>query len=106
MSTTVTENQSESKITVQLVKRVSRRVAMGIPLHISLGGEPVNLAEYEAELRRCPELAAIQARAKRKFLERALGMILCGKNARSNVGWWLRRVYPRKFLELKEDGLL
>jgi hypothetical protein len=85
MSTTLAEDKTESKITVELVNRVSRYVAKGIALRLAVAGEGVTQAEYEAELRRRPELAAIQDVMTRQFLEDALNMLMCAKNPRTNI---------------------
>ncbi|HTV42315.1 MAG TPA: hypothetical protein VMF08_17225 [Candidatus Sulfotelmatobacter sp.] len=42
----------ESKVTVELVKRVSERVARGIPIRLALSGEPVTQTAYKKQLQR------------------------------------------------------
>jgi hypothetical protein len=100
-----TDSGSKSTDTVALVKRVSERLAKGIPLKLALAGEPVTQAEYEGQLRHDPELAALQDVAKREFLEDALLTLLNGKNAGANIRWWLETFYPEIFAkpESKED---
>jgi hypothetical protein len=92
-----TDSGSKSTDTVALVKRVSEHLAKGIPLKLALAGEPVTQAEYEKQLRRSPELAALQDVARRELLEDALDALLNGKNAGANIRWWLGTFYPEIF---------
>ena len=48
-----------SKVTVALVKRVSKRIARGIPIRLALTGEPVTQTAYKKQLQRHPDLAAV-----------------------------------------------
>lgn len=85
------------KVTVALVERVSDRVATGVPLSCALAGEPVSLAEYEEHLREHPELAALEGVAKRKFIQKAVGVLLTAKDSSANIRWLLERLYPDVF---------
>lgn len=84
-------------ITKTLVKRVSERVAKGVPLKLALAGEPVTLEQYEEQLSQHPELAILQDVAKREILEDALTTLFSGKSASPNIRWWLTTVYPEIF---------
>jgi hypothetical protein len=92
-----TEPKPKANVTAVLVKRVSERVAKGIPLKLALAGEPVAQADYEEQLRQSAELAAIQDAAKREFLEDALDTLIHGKHARPNIRWLLGVLYPGLF---------
>jgi len=65
----------ESQVTVELVHRVSERVAKGIPIQVALQSEPVTYDAYRKHLQRHSELRAIQATAKIKFLDVTFDMI-------------------------------
>jgi hypothetical protein len=95
--------EPESNVTVELVKRVSRLVAKGIPLKYAIAGEPVTRAEYEQKLREYPELAAIQGRAICEFLDEAIMLMFSAKNPGANIRWWLETVYPEMFGKSRKD---
>ena len=102
----VVENESESNVTnvtVTLVKRVSERVAMGIPLNLALAGEPVTQEEYEEQLSQHPELAVLQDIARREFLEDAIDVLFSARNAGANIRWWLEHFYPEIFAKSKPE---
>jgi hypothetical protein len=90
---TLEGNEAESNITRALVDRVSQRRAVGMPLRIALAGEHVTCEEYEAHLSEHPELAELEDEAKRKLLERAMGVLLDGKEAAANFRWLIELVY-------------
>ncbi|HEV2331244.1 MAG TPA: hypothetical protein VGY56_20880 [Verrucomicrobiae bacterium] len=92
----------ESKVTPELVFRVSKLVARGVPIHIALEGEPVTAAAYKKHLQRHPELAAIQAQAKIKFLHTATDLITARPGPL--LRWLLERRFPHVFGQLKHDG--
>jgi len=93
----------KSKVTAALVRRVSNRVAKGIPIRLALAltGELVTLHAYERQLRRHPKLRAIQARAKLKFLEKAIDAI-CSQPS-PMLRWYLERRFAHVFCPLEED---
>jgi hypothetical protein len=91
----------ESKVTIELVHRVSARVAKGIPVRTALADEPVSYSAYRQQLRRHPELAAIQAAAKIKFLDTTFDMIFSKPNAL--VRWILERRHPDIVRPISED---
>jgi hypothetical protein len=64
------------EITPDLVKRVSERIASGIPIRLALAGEGVTVSEYKDHLFNHPEPQAIQDVEMRKFLENAINMLL------------------------------
>ena len=66
---------ARAEITPDLVKRVSERIASGIPIRLALAGEGVTVLEYKDHLFNHPELQAIQDVEKRKFLENAINML-------------------------------
>ena len=76
-----------------LVERVSRRLAMGMPLKIALAGEGVKRAEYKDFLLRHPEMEDLQDVAKQKFLENAFEIMLEGEQAAGNFRWLIELVY-------------
>jgi hypothetical protein len=90
---------TETEITVELVDRVSERVATGVPLDLALAGEPVSVEEYEEHLRQHPELAAREGVAKRMFLQKTVGALLTNGDASTsaNIRWLLERLYPDVF---------
>lgn len=88
---------NDVSVTVELVKRVSERVAIGIPLPLAVAGEGLSCAEYEAQLRERPELAAIQDVTRRDFLEDCIQKLLQAKNPSANIRWLLERLYPDIF---------
>src|SRR5215469_5365925 len=65
----------ESKVTVEVVKRVSERIAKGIPIKNALAGEGVTEAAYRRHLQRHRELKDIQETAKLQFLDRTFDLI-------------------------------
>jgi hypothetical protein len=85
----------ESKVTVELVHRVSERVAKGIPIRVALQTEPVTFEAYKKHLQRHPELRAIQAAAKIKFLDVTIDMI-SSKNG-PMLRWLLERRHADVF---------
>ncbi|HEV2327959.1 MAG TPA: hypothetical protein VGY56_04115 [Verrucomicrobiae bacterium] len=82
------------EIDVNLVKRVSERLATGIPLRLALAGEGVTVPEYKEHLLNHPELQAILDIEKRKFLENAINMLLECENRGVHIRWILERFYP------------
>jgi hypothetical protein len=86
-------------VTVELVQRVSERVAIGIPLQYAVAGEGVSCAEYEEHLREHPELKTIQDVTTREFLEDCIQALLQAKNPSANIRWLLERLYPEDFGE-------
>jgi hypothetical protein len=84
-------------LTDALVHRVSKRVAIGISLKLTLAGEGLTCEEYEKQLREHPEFAAIQAKAKCEFLELCIHTLLSAKDPSVNIRWLLERVYPDIF---------
>lgn len=99
-----TNPEPKSTATVALVKRISERLAKGIPLKLALAGEPVTQEKYEKLLRRSREIAALQDIAKREFLEDALDTLLNGKNAGANIRWWLEIFHPEIFAKPKPES--
>jgi hypothetical protein len=97
----------KSKVTAALVRRVSNHVARGIPIHLALAltgeltDEPVTLDAYERQLRRHPKLRAIQARAKLKFLDKAIDAI-CSQPG-PMLRWYLERRFAHVFCPQEED---
>jgi hypothetical protein len=91
----------ESKVTPDLVHRVSKLVAKGIPTRIALEGEPVTAAAYKKHLQRHPELAAIQAAAKIKFLDVTTDLIASKSN--SMLRWLLEHRFAHVFCNSNDD---
>jgi hypothetical protein len=85
----------ESRVTAQLVKRVSKCVARGIPVRLALAGQGVTQYAYERHLRRHPELAAIHEAAKVTFLNKTFDMILSRPGPL--VRWLLERRHSDLF---------
>ncbi|HEV2453100.1 MAG TPA: hypothetical protein VGY98_02500 [Verrucomicrobiae bacterium] len=94
----------ESDVTAALVDRVSDRVATGVPLVHALAGEPISLADYEAQLRARPDLAALEGVAKRKFIQRTVGILIAAKDSSANIRWLLERLYPEVFGPGRDRG--
>ncbi|HTV40382.1 MAG TPA: hypothetical protein VMF08_07395 [Candidatus Sulfotelmatobacter sp.] len=92
----------KSKVTVALVKRVSKRVARGIPIRLALSGEPVTRSAYKKQLQRHPDLAAIQETAKLQFLDKAFDVILA--NPGPMLCWLLERTHPDIFAKPREEA--
>jgi hypothetical protein len=90
-------------ITVALVERVSHCIAMGIPLDLALAGESVTEEDYKEHLEQNPEFAAIEGKAKCKFIEDAIGALLRVENPSTNIRWLLERVYPEIFAKPGRD---
>lgn len=84
----------QSRVTPDLVKRVSERLASCIPMRLALAGEGVTVPEYKQHLLNHPELQAILDIEKRKFLENAINMLLEGENRGVHIRWLLERFYP------------
>jgi hypothetical protein len=84
-------------VTVELVQRVSERVAIGITLELAVAGEGLSRAEYEEQLRERPELAAIQDVTSREFIEDCIQKLLQAKDPSANIRWLLERLYPDIF---------
>ncbi|HEX3626619.1 MAG TPA: hypothetical protein VH280_14485 [Verrucomicrobiae bacterium] len=85
----------ESKITPELVHRVSGHVAKGIPIKVALKSEFISYHAYRKHLQRHPELAAIQAAAKVKFLDITIDSI-CAKPG-PTLRWLLERRHSDVF---------
>ena len=81
-------------ITPDLVRKVSERLASGIPLRLALAGEGVTVVDYKEHLFKHPELQAILDIEKRKFLENAINMLLECENRGVHIRWLLERFYP------------
>lgn len=94
--------ETKTAITPELVDRVSERRAMGMPLKVALAGEGVTCGDYEMKLKEDPKLAGREHLAKRRFLERALTLMLNGKDAAGNFRWLIERVY-KDVIGSKED---
>jgi hypothetical protein len=92
---------NDANATVALVQRVSKRVAIGIPLELAVAGEGLIRTVYEELLRKHPELAIIQDVAKREFLEVCIRTLLQAKNPSANIRWLLERLYPDDFGKLR-----
>lgn len=91
----------KSKITVALVKRVSGLVAKGIPIRMALANESVTQHAYERQLRRHPELRAIQTAAKIRFLNKTFDMILTRPGPL--LKWFLERRHPEMFAAPRQE---
>ncbi|MGH7980331.1 MAG: hypothetical protein ACREE6_13230 [Limisphaerales bacterium] len=85
--------EAEQELSVALVDRVARRVALGMPLKIALAEESVSCQEYLNQLWDRPELAEREELARQKFLEHALNVILDGKDTAGNFRWLIGLVY-------------
>ena len=94
----------ESKVTAELVKRVSERVARGIPIRVALSGEQVSWTAYKKHLQRHPELKAIQKGAKIQFLDKAFDMILSRPGPM--LRWLLERRHPELFAKPREEAAI
>lgn len=88
---------STSTITVALVERVSQRIAKGIPLDLALAGESVTEEDYKEQLEQNPAFAAIEGKAKCKFIEDAVSGLLRAEKPSANIRWLLERLYPDVF---------
>jgi hypothetical protein len=84
-------------VTIELVQRVSERVAIGIPLELAVAGEGLSREEYEGQLRERPELATIQDVTIREFIEDCIRKLLQAKDPSANIRWLLERLYPEIF---------
>jgi hypothetical protein len=93
------ESESNATVTIDLVKRVSRRVAIGIPLELAIAGEGITSEDYQAYLDEHTELAVLVDVAKCRFIEYAIAALLAAKNPSSNIRWFLERLYPEEFGE-------
>ncbi|HEX3625156.1 MAG TPA: hypothetical protein VH280_07010 [Verrucomicrobiae bacterium] len=91
----------DSKVTVELVRRVSNLVAKGIPIRVALEGEPVTPAAYKKHLQRHSELAAIQAAAKIRFLDVTTDLI--ASKPGPLLRWLLERRFPHVFCRSPKD---
>jgi len=91
----------ESKITVELVQRVSKRVGRGIPIQMALAGERVSWSAYKKHLQRHPDLAAIQEVAKIQFLDETFDMILSKPGPM--LRWFLERRHPDLFAKPRDE---
>jgi hypothetical protein len=91
----------ESRITHELVQRVSERIAKGIPLKIALESEDINFEAYRKHIRRHPELKAIQSAAKIKFLEVTYAMIT--EKPCPMLRWLLERRHSAAFSPDKKN---
>jgi hypothetical protein len=91
----------ESRITHELVQRVSERIAKGIPLKIALESEDINFEAYRKHIRRHPELRAIQSAAKIKFLEVTYAMIT--EKPCPMLRWLLERRHSTAFSPDKKE---
>jgi hypothetical protein len=70
------------------------------PIHKIFETRPGSSPEdYEEHLREHPELAAREGVAKRKFLQKTVGILLTNKDASTsaNIRWLLERLYPDVF---------
>jgi hypothetical protein len=76
-------------------------IRLALALTGELTGETVTLHAYERQLRRHPKLRAIQARAKLKFLEKAIDAI-CSQPS-PMLRWYLERRFAHVFCPLEED---
>ena len=85
---------NESRITPELVERVSEITALGIPLRLALAKERLSVPEYEEELNRNPELKAIEDEAKCKFLHHAISQLLKLEDPSANIRWLIEKFYP------------
>jgi len=104
MSTT-SKPGPESKITVELIHRVSKLVARGVPIRLALQAESVTFDAYKKHLQRHPELAAIQAAAKIKFLQVCTDVI--SAKGGPTLRWLLERRHSRDFgpnAHVSDDG--
>jgi hypothetical protein len=86
---------ADSKITPELVYRVSELVAKGISIRLALEAECVTFDAYKKHLQRHPELRAVQAAAKIKFLNVTIGLI--SKKNGPMLRWLLERRHSRDF---------
>jgi hypothetical protein len=96
--------KTEPGVTAALVDRVAERVATGVPLVHALAGEPLSLEDYEERLREHPDLAAMEGVAKRKFIQKTVGILLSAKDSSANIRWLLERLYPEVFGLRRERG--
>ena len=87
----------KSKVTVELVQRVSKHVARGIPIRNALAGERVTQAAYERQLQRHPELKDIQELAKLEFLGKTFDLITARPGPM--LRWLLERRHPDVFCQ-------
>ena len=94
-NTTNSKPGPESKVTSELVERVSRLVAKGIPIKVALEDEPVTVAAYRRHLQRHPELRAIQSSAKIKFLDNTTDLIFSRPNPL--MRWLIERRHAADF---------
>jgi hypothetical protein len=85
---------AKAKVTIELVQRVANRVENGIPLKIAIAGEGVTMAAYEQQLKKHPELAALQETAKRKFMEFAVKKLLDEEKPAVSIRWLLEHCHP------------
>jgi hypothetical protein len=88
---------AEPIVTVALVERVGDRVASGVSLDDALAGEGVGVEGYKEQLRKHPDLAALEGVAKRKFVQKVVGILLSAKDSSANIRWLLERLYPDVF---------
>ena len=95
---------ARAEITPDLIKRVSERIASGIPIRLALVGEGVTVPEYKEHLFKHPELQAIQDVERRKFLENAINMLLECENRGVHIRWLLERFYPHALQPESGEG--
>ncbi|HEY1788582.1 MAG TPA: hypothetical protein VGJ73_10525 [Verrucomicrobiae bacterium] len=101
-------SEPRTKVTdelLELFKRVSRRMARGIPLSLALAGEGMEPAAYEKHRERYPELFILQEKARREFLESAIEQLLSGERLQANVCWLLERRYPELFVRPADTNI-
>lgn len=92
-------------ITLEVVKRVSERFGLGVPLHEALASEcnpKINVETWKKALAAHPELSPHYEAAKGKFLEDAMRRLASEEDAK-HLEWLLERRYPELFARRGPD---